>query len=134
VFHLGLDRYAPARLLIESGAAVALATDFNPGTSPTCSMPLVLSLACTHMRMSPAEAIAAATINGAHAVRRAESIGSLEPGKQADVILLNANDYREIPYWFGVNLVDVTIKRGVVIYKQGDVVETAAKEKAADAR
>jgi len=97
-------------------------------------MPLVLSLACTHMRMSPAEAISAATINGACAVRRAESVGSLEPGKQADVILLNANDCREIPYWFGVNLVDVTIKRGVVVYKQGEVVETAAKEKAADAR
>jgi imidazolonepropionase len=134
VFHLGLDRYAPARLLIENGAAVALATDFNPGTSPTCSMPLVLSLACTQMRMSPAEAISAATINGAHAVRRAESIGSLEPGKQADMIILNANDYREIPYWFGVNLVDTTIKRGVVIYRQGEVIEAPAREKAADAR
>lgn len=134
VFHLGLDHYAPARMLIENGAAVALATDFNPGTSPTCSMPLVLSLACTHMRMSPAEAISAATINGAHAVRRAESTGSLEPGKQADVILLNAKDYREIPYFFGVNLVDMTIKRGVVVYRQGQVEETAGKEKAADAR
>ncbi|HLM99211.1 MAG TPA: imidazolonepropionase [Bryobacteraceae bacterium] len=134
VFHLGLDRYAPARLLIENGAAVALATDFNPGTSPTCNMSLVLSLACTHMGMSPAEAISAATINGAHAVGRAESIGSLEPGKQADMILLNANDYREIPYWFGVNLVDLTIKRGVVIYRQGEVMETVARERAADAR
>jgi imidazolonepropionase len=134
VYHLGLDRYAPARLLIESGAAVALATDFNPGTSPTCSMPLVLSLACTHMRMSPAEAISAATINGAHAVRRADSIGSLEAGKLADVTIVNANDYREIPYYFGVNLVDTTIKRGEVIYRQGEVVDTAAKEKAADAR
>ncbi len=134
VFHLGLDRYAPARMLIENGAAVALATDFNPGTSPTCSMPLVLSLACVQMRMSPAEAISAATINGAHAVRRAESIGSLEPGKQADVIVLNAQDYREIPYFFGVNLVDMTIKRGVMVYRQGEVVETTAREKAADAR
>jgi imidazolonepropionase len=84
--------------------------------------------------MSPAEAISAATINGAHAVRRAESIGSLEPGKQADMIILNANDYREIPYWFGVNLVDITIKRGVVIYRQGEVIEAPAREKAADAR
>lgn len=134
VFHLGLDRYAPARMLIESGAAVALATDFNPGTSPTCSMPLVLSLACVQMRMSPAEAISAATINGAHALRRAESIGSLEPEKQADVIVLNAQDYREIPYFFGVNLVDMTIKRGVMVYRQGEVVETTAREKAADAR
>jgi imidazolonepropionase len=134
VHHLGLDRYAPGRLLIESGAAVALATDFNPGTSPTCSMPLVLSLACTHMRMSPAEAISAATINGAHAVSRADSIGSLEPGKLADVTIVNANDYREIPYYFGVNLVDMTIVRGAVIYRQGEVADIGAKEKAADAR
>lgn len=134
VHHLGLHRYAPARLLIESGAAVALATDFNPGTSPTCSMPLILSLACTHMRMSPAEAISAATINGAHAVGRADSIGSLEPGKLADVTIVNAADYREIPYYFGVNLIDITIKCGAVIYKQGEVVDTGAKEKAADAR
>ena len=134
VFQLGLNRYAPARLLIENGAAVALATDFNPGTSPTCNMPLVLSLACTQMHMSPAEAISAATINGAHALRRAESVGSLEPGKQADMIVLNVNDYREIPYWFGVNLVAMTIKRGVVIYRQGEVVEAPPREKAADAR
>ena len=86
VFHLGLRRYAPARALIEAGAAVALATDFNPGTSPTYSMQMVLSLACTKMRMSPAEAIAAATINGAHAIRRADRVGSLEPGKQADLM------------------------------------------------
>ena len=134
VFHLGLDRYAPARSLISNGAAVALATDFNPGTSPTCSMPVVLSLACTYMGMLPAEAISAATINGAHAVRRAQRIGSLEPGKQADVIMLNAEDYREIPYYFGVNLVAVTMKRGEVIYRQGEVSETEAKESAADAR
>jgi imidazolonepropionase len=134
VFHLGLDRYAPARLLIENGAAVALATDFNPGTSPTCSMPMVLSLACTRMRMSPAEAISAATINGAHAIRRGHQLGSLDPGKQGDVILLNATDYREIPYYFGVNLVAATIKRGVVIYQQGQVSGSTAKESAADAR
>ncbi len=134
VFHLGLDRYAPARLLIESGAAVALATDFNPGTSPTCSIPMVLSLACTRMRMSPAEAISAATINGAHALQRGHEAGSLDPGKQGDVILLNATDYREIPYYFGVNLVATTIKRGAVIYQQGQVSSGTAKESAADAR
>jgi imidazolonepropionase len=121
VFYLGLDRYAPARVLIGNGAAVALATDFNPGTSPTCSMPTVLSLACTFMRMSPAEAISAATINGAHAVRRAHRVGSLEAGKQADVIVMNATDYREVPYYFGVDLVALTIKRGAVIYRQGEV-------------
>jgi imidazolonepropionase len=134
VYYLGLNRYAPARSLIEAGAAVALATDFNPGTSPSCSMPFILSLACTQMRMSPAEAISAATINGAHAVRRADRVGSLEPGKQGDVIILNATDYREISYYFGVNLVSMTIQRGAIIYRQGDVVETLPKESAADAR
>jgi imidazolonepropionase len=113
VFHLSLGTYAPARALIDAGAAVALATDFNPGTSPTYSMQMVLSLACTEMRMSPAEAIAAATINGAHALGRADRIGSLEPGKQADLLILNLSDYRELPYYFGTNNVGVTIKRGM---------------------
>lgn len=115
VFQLGLRTYAPARALIEAGAAVALATDFNPGTSPTYSMQMVLSLACTQMRMSPAEAIAAATINGAHALRLADRIGSLEPGKQADLLVLDASDYRELPYYFGANNVHLTIKRGVIL-------------------
>jgi imidazolonepropionase len=110
VFHLGLRTYAPARALIEAGAAVALATDFNPGTSPTYSMQMVLSLACTEMRMSPAEAISAATINGAHAVGLAATVGSLEPGKQADLLILNVSDYRELPYYFGANNVHMTIK------------------------
>jgi imidazolonepropionase len=113
VFHLGLRTYAPARALIEAGAAVALATDFNPGTSPTYSMQMVLSLACTEMRMSPAEAIVAATINGAHALSQADRIGSLEPGKQADLLILNVQDYRELPYYFGTNNVHLTMKRGV---------------------
>jgi imidazolonepropionase len=134
VFHLGLDRFAPARMLIDKGAAVALATDFNPGTSPTCSMPMVLSLACAHMRMSPAEAISAATINGAHAIRRADVTGSLERGKQADMIVLDAEDYRELPYHFGANLVAMTIKRGAIVYQQGDVSNPTVKESAADAR
>ncbi len=116
VFHLGKSSYAPARALIEAGAAVALATDFNPGTSPTVSMPMILSLACTQMRMTPAEAIAAATINGAHALRRADLLGSLEAGKQADLCAFELSDYREIPYYFGVNLCRLTIKRGQVIH------------------
>jgi len=115
VFHLGLHTYAPARALIEAGAAVALATDFNPGTSPTYSMQMVLSLACTEMRMSPAEAIAAATINGAHALRLADRVGSLEPGKQGDLLVLNVSDYRELPYYFGTNNVHATMKRGVIL-------------------
>ena len=115
VFHLALRTYAPARALIEAGAAVALATDFNPGTSPTYSMQMVLSLACTEMRMSPAEAIAAATINSAHALGRADRCGSLEPGKQADLLVLNVEDYRELPYYFGCNNVHLTVKRGEIL-------------------
>ena len=115
-FHLGLQKYAPARALIDGGAIVALATDYNPGTSPTQSMPMILSLACTQLRMTPAEAIAAATINAAYALRRQKTIGSLEVGKQADIAVFDVADYREIPYYFGVNLCSMTLKRGQVIY------------------
>jgi imidazolonepropionase len=121
VFHLGLSRYAPGRKMIDAGVAVALATDFNPGTSPTYSMQMILSLACSQMRMTPAEALAAATVNGAHAIRAAAHCGSLEAGKIADLVLFNVPDYREIPYHFGVNLVAMTIKAGRVLYREGDV-------------
>jgi imidazolonepropionase len=116
VYHLGLTRYAPARLLIERGCAVALASDFNMGTSPTYSMPMVLSLACTQMRMTPAEAICAATINGAHALGMAHTAGSLEFGKQADLLILEVSDYREVPYFFGVNPVRRVIKKGQMLF------------------
>lgn len=102
-YFLGLEKYPPARKLIEAGAAVALATDFNPGTSPTVSMPFVLSLACTHMKMTPAESIAAATINGAWSLRIADRKGSVEPGKDADLAIFGVKDYREIPYWFATD-------------------------------
>jgi imidazolonepropionase len=115
-FHLGLKHYGPARRLIEAGAIVALATDFNPGTSPTLSMPMVMSLACTQMRMTPAEAITASTINAAYALRRHGRIGSLSAGKQADVAVFDVEDYREIPYYFGVNNCWMTIKRGKIIH------------------
>jgi imidazolonepropionase len=115
-FHLGLREYAPARKLIEAGAIVALATDFNPGTSPTLSIPMVLSLACTQMRMSPAEAITAATINAAYSLGRAAHIGSLEVGKFADIAVFDLDDYREIPYYFGVNHCWLTVKRGAVVF------------------
>jgi len=115
-FHLGLKRYAPARALIEAGAIVSLATDYNPGTSPTLSMPMILSLACTQLRMTPAEAITAATINAAFSLRRGKSIGSLEVGKQADLAIFEVADYREIPYYFGVNHCWMTVKRGRVIH------------------
>ena len=115
-FHLGLKKYAPARALIDAGAIVALATDYNPGTSPTLSMPMILSLACTQLRMTPAEAITAATINGAFALRRDKQMGSLEVGKQADLAVFEVADYREIPYYFGVNHCWMTLKRGRVIH------------------
>jgi imidazolonepropionase len=115
-FHLGWKQYAPARKLIDAGAIVALATDFNPGTSPTVSMPMILSLACTQLRLTPAEAITAATINAAYALRREKHIGSLEPGKQADLAVFEVEDYREIPYYFGMNRCWMTIKRGEIIY------------------
>ena len=120
-FYLGSSRYAPARALVEAGAAIALASNFNPNTSPTYSMPAMLALACSQMRLTPAEAIAAATINGAHALRRAAQVGSLEVGKAADFIVLNAADYREVPCRLGVNPVHITVKRGRIIYREGAV-------------
>ena len=117
-FHLGLRQYAPARALIDAGAIVSLATDYNPGTSPTVSMPMMLSLACTQLRMTPAEAIAAATINAAYSLQREKRIGSLEVGKQADLAVFEVEDYREIPYYFGVNTCWMTIKRGEIIYSR----------------
>jgi imidazolonepropionase len=111
-YFLGLKEYPPARKLIDAGVPVALATDYNPGTSPTISMPMAMSLACTHMKMSPAEAISAATINGAWALRVAERKASIETGKDADLAVFDVEDYREIPYWFGVNRCAATILNG----------------------
>jgi imidazolonepropionase len=113
-YFLGLKEYPNARRLIDAGVAVALATDYNPGTSPTISMPMAMSLACTHMKMTPAEAIAAATINGAWALRVADRKGSIEPGKDADFAVFEAQDYREIPYWFGVNRCAMTVMNGAI--------------------
>lgn len=115
-FHLGLRRYPPARALIDAGAIVALATDYNPGTSPTLSVPMILSLACSQLRMSPAEAVSAATINAAYSLRRHREIGSLEPGKLADLAVFDLADYREIPYYFGLNKCWMTLKRGQIIF------------------
>jgi imidazolonepropionase len=101
VYALGLRQYPNARRMIELGMAVVLATDFNPGSSPTASMPMVLSLASTHLKMTPAEAITAATINAAYSLGRGDEIGSLEVGKRADFVIHDAADYREIAYFFG---------------------------------
>lgn len=104
VYALGLQRYPRAREMIEAGLAVVLATDFNPGSSPTPSMPMILSLAATQMKMSPAEAVTAATTNAAYSLNRGERIGSLEAGKQADFAIFDCTDYREIVYYFGLSL------------------------------
>jgi imidazolonepropionase len=114
LYFLGVTRYPVARKMIDAGVAVALATDYNPGTSPTTNMQMVLSLACTQMKMSPGEAIAAATINGAHALRMAERKGSIEAGKDADFAVFAVRDYREICYWFGSNLCGMAVAGGEV--------------------
>jgi imidazolonepropionase len=102
VYALSSDRYPAARDMIDTGLAVVLATDFNPGSSPTPSMPMVLSLACTQMKMTPGEAISAATINAAYSLGRGDEIGSLEKGKRADFVIHDASDYRELAYFFGI--------------------------------
>jgi len=117
-YFLGLKGYPNARKLIDAGVPVALATDYNPGTSPTLSMPMAMSLACTHMKMAPAEAIAASTINGAWALRVADRKGTIEPGKDADLAIFEVDDYREIPYWFGANRCAMTVMSGAVAHSQ----------------
>jgi imidazolonepropionase len=113
-YFLGV-KYPPARKLIDAGVAIALATDFNPGSSPTASMPFVLSLACTQMKMSPAEAISAATINAAYSLQLAQAKGSIEAGKDADIAIFNVRDYREIPYWIAANRCELIIAGGAAI-------------------
>jgi imidazolonepropionase len=102
VYALGSKRYPDARAMIDAGLAVVLATDFNPGSSPTPSMPMILSLASTQMKMTPAEAVTAATINAAYSLNRGNEIGSLERGKRADFVIHDCGDYREVGYFFGV--------------------------------
>jgi imidazolonepropionase len=116
--HFASGRFPPARRLFEGGAAVALATSFNPVSSPILNMQIILGLACRHMEITPAEAVSAATINGAAAIGLAASIGSLEPRKFADVIMLDVGDYREIAYYFGTNLVRMTMRHGRIIWDQ----------------
>ena len=106
------EEYAPARQMIEQGVAVALSTDRNPGSSPTEATHLILTLACIKMKMLPAEALCAATINAAHAIGMAHRVGSLETGKQADVVIIDAPDCNYIPYHFGTSLVEAVFKKG----------------------
>jgi imidazolonepropionase len=119
VYALGSTRYPAARDMIAAGLAVVLATDFNPGSSPTPSMPMILSLACTQMKMTPAEAITAATINAAHSLSRGHEIGSLEPDKLADFVVHDCADYREIPYFFGIQPAHVVFINGRSVLENG---------------
>ena len=118
-YFLGLKQYPAARRFVDAGVAVALATDYNPGSSPTASMPFVMSLACTHMGLSPAEAVAAATINGAWALRMQDRKGSIEAGKDADLAVFEAKDYREVAYWFASNRCVFTVLNGVMVASGG---------------
>lgn len=112
------DEYAPARDLIERGVPVALATDFNPGTSPNCSLPLVLSIACLELKLTPSEALAAVTVNAAHALGLGEDRGSIETGRLADLVVWRVPTHRQIPYWVGADLISAVVKRGRVVVER----------------
>ncbi len=114
-FNFGSAHFADARAIIDAGATLALATDINPGSAPCPSMPLVMAIAARYQRLLPAEALNAATINAAHAVGLGERLGSLEVGKQADVLILRTHDYRYLAYQFGENLVGMVLKRGQIV-------------------
>jgi imidazolonepropionase len=118
-FGLAESEYTPAKKIIAAGGILALATDCNPGTTWNESMQFVIALACRAMKLTPAQAIAAATINAAHAIRRADRIGSIEPGKQADLLVLAVPDYRHLGYRYGTNLVRQVVKRGRVYSVEG---------------
>jgi imidazolonepropionase len=115
------SRFAPARMLVDHGVALALASGFHPPVSSTYNMMTVIAIACTHLGLTPEEAVTAATINAAHALSCSTQAGSLEFGKPADLIMLGVSDYREIPYHFGVNLVALTMQKGQVVYREGVV-------------
>ena len=116
---LGKHHFAPARRFIDAGVPVALATDLNPGTSPTLSLPLVMSIACVEMGLSPAEALSAVTINAAHSLGLGAQIGSIEPGKQADLVVWSVPTLEQIPYWLGGSQARIVVKRGIPVFDRG---------------
>ncbi|NLS45369.1 MAG: imidazolonepropionase [Firmicutes bacterium] len=118
-FTLGLQRYADAKAFIEAGCPIALATDFNPGTSPTRSMQFIMNLAALEMKLHPAEIICASTFNAAYALNRGNLVGSLEVGKLADIVIMDVDTYLKIPYQLGINIVDKVIKKGQLVINEG---------------
>ncbi|MEK7805898.1 MAG: amidohydrolase family protein, partial [Planctomycetota bacterium] len=122
-FFLMKDNYAPGRKMIEEGLPIALATDFNPGTCPCGNIQMIITLACLKLGMTPAQAINAVTINAAHAVGMADRIGSIEVGKQADIIILDIQDYNQLPYYFGTNHVKNVLKKGRLIVENKQLVD-----------
>ena len=116
-FGLAQRDYTPAQAILAAGGALALATDLNPGTTWNESMQFVVALACRYLKLTPAQALAAATINAAHAIGRGGSIGSVETGKQADLLIMDVPDYRLIGYRYGTNLARTVIKRGCVVHQ-----------------
>jgi imidazolonepropionase len=114
-FFLLSDRYAGARAMVDRGVPIALATDFNPGSSPTLSMQMAIALACVGMRLTPEEALSAATVNAAHAIGRAEVVGTLTAGKSADLVIWGVSSVAELPLHFGTNMVDTVVKAGRVV-------------------
>ncbi len=121
------ERHRPARALIDGGVAVALASSFGLEHGATYNMQMVMSLACSEMGMSAAEAVSAATINGAYALGCADQCGSIEPGKRADLLLLNVQDYREVAHHLGINHVHMVVKNGAIVYQEGEVLGCSGK-------
>jgi imidazolonepropionase len=118
-FMLRENRRAPARRMVELGVPLALATDFNPGTCPILSIPVIIGLACLELGLTPAEALVAATVNAAHAIGLGHEVGSLAVGKRADLVILDAPSYRHLPYYFASNLVRTVVKDGRVVVEDG---------------
>ncbi len=118
VFFLGKERYAPGRQMLDFGLPVAVATDFNPGSCMSESMPMMLTLSCLKLRLTPAEALTAATYHGALAIQRGNLLGTVEVGKKADLVIWDAPNHKHLPYHFGINLADRVIKNGKVVYEK----------------
>lgn len=121
-FNLATGRYANVRKMIEYGLPVALSTDYNPGSCPTENIQLIMSLGCLYLKMTPEEVISAVTINAAGAIKREKTIGSIEIGKKADLVIFDTPNLYYIPYHFGINHTDIVIKNGKIVVKEGKLI------------